>query len=417
MPRGLLPPLDAPRHSSLSTSRKHLLLPLAVVFAATVVLAFLYWLQSRTAFFYDSRFDQKKLPPLAFTFPKSAPAHLGDAFARWALSDSVRQDLWAIVEGAPISAPSGRRFLALTVVNEGMIGFASNMICSFQLAGIPSNYHFFIALDKVARDAMSNLNAQVLLFDTGNFTADAVNNHRLVDFYDIVKVKPTFIHQLLLWNVDAIPVDADMVFFEDAFALFRDSTDFETQCDSKEYFRIPYENDSVAWQVNLGFYKLHATSVVMKLMPIWLEKMYGIPKIQDQSALRRILRPCPTRWLNNETAIVDVRELFPGDPEAENITLRFLDPMLVTNAGGLWQEGKRDWREEAKRRRIKRPIAIHFFHIGYIKSKLDLIKRNDLWFVQDDGKCLKKPPSAAVEWPLWNAKSSAKNADGKAPVQ
>jgi hypothetical protein len=241
-----------------------------------------------------------------------------------------------------------------------MIVFASNMICSFQLAGLPRNGHFFITLDANAFKAMRALNAQVILFDTGNFTGDAVNNKRLIEFYDIVKVKPTFMHQLLLWDVDAMPIDAGMVFFEDALKLFTDSTHFETQCDSKFFYRIPYDNDSVAWQVNLGFYKFHPNPVILKLMPVWLEKMYTVPKRQDQSALRRILRPCPTGWLNNDTVIVDVHELFHNDTSAGNITLPFPDPMLVTNADGLWQEGQEDWRDEAKRRKIKRPMAIRF---------------------------------------------------------
>jgi hypothetical protein len=311
----------------------------------------------------------------------------------------VQEQLWTFVQAAPVSPKTHRPFLALTVVNVGMIGFASNMICSFQLAGLPSNGHFFIALDQKTFEAMRTLNAQAILFDTGNFTGDAVNNRRLIEFYDMVKVKPTFIHQLLLWDVDAMPIDADMVFFEDVLKLFHDATDFETQCDSKEFYRIPYDNDSVAWQVNLGFYKIRPTPVILKLMPIWLEKMYSVPKMQDQSALRRILRQYPTRWLNNDTAIVNVSELFQNDP---NITLRFLDPMLVTNAGGLWQEGEENWRAEAKRRKIKRPMAIHFFHIGHLGWKMDLIVQQDLWFVRPNGRCVTKVPKGAVEWPLWN---------------
>jgi hypothetical protein len=110
----------------------------------------------------------------------------------------VREQLWTFVRATSVSPTTHRPFLALTVVNVVMIGFASNMICSFQLAGLPRNGHFFIARDANAFKAMRALNAQVILFDTGNFTGDAVNNKRLIEFYDIVKVKPTFMHQLLL---------------------------------------------------------------------------------------------------------------------------------------------------------------------------------------------------------------------------
>jgi hypothetical protein len=76
--------------------------------------------------------------------------------------------------------------------------------------------------------------------------------------------------------------------------------------------------------------------------------------------------------------------------------------MLVTNAGGLWQEGKEDWKAEAKRRKITRPMVIHFFHMGYTTSKLSLMRDEKLWFVRDNGKCVGSQPQGAVNWPLWN---------------
>jgi hypothetical protein len=361
------------------------------------VIALSAWLQMRVKFYRD-----KRLSPQIFTFPETAAlAHVHANFSRWAVPDSVKQQLWDFTQRAPLNPRTGHRSLALTIVNEGMIDFASNMICSLQLANVSSNSHFFIALDRKAYRSMLRLNAQVLLLEGGNFTGDAVNNKRIVEFYDIVKVKPTFIHQLLLWGVEPIPIDADVVFIENVLDMFTDSADFETQCDSKEYFRIPYWNDSCPWQLNLGYYKLHPTPVIMRLMPVWLTKMYNVPKMQDQSALRKLLRPMPTRWLNNDTIVVDVRGLFGNDPVARNITFRFLDPMLVTNAGGLWQEGKQGWKKEAKLRNIRRPRQIHFFHIGYITSKRNLIKEKELWFVQDRGDCVKRQPKGVVEWPLW----------------
>jgi hypothetical protein len=124
--------------------------------------------------------------------------------------------------------------------------------------------------------------------------------------------------------------------------------------------------------------------------------------MHEQSALQRILRQGRSRWLSNDTAIVDLRKLFGNDPDPRNITLRFLDPMLVTNAGGLWKEGEKDWRTEAGRRKIRRPSAVHFFDIGDEASKRSLIVKKDLWFRQNDGQCVKNPPNATIEWPLWN---------------
>jgi hypothetical protein len=140
----------------------------------------------------------------------------------------------------------------------------------------------------------------------------------------------------------------------------------------------------------------------MKLMPIWLSKMFVAPKLQDQSVLRRLLKPFPTRWLNEDTVIVSTSGLFPDDPDAANFTVRFLDPMLLTNAGGLWQEGRENWTAEAKRRGVRRPKLIHFFHMGFIKEKIALIKEQGLEFVTSSHQCLKQQTRAAREWPLWN---------------
>jgi hypothetical protein len=106
-----------------------------------------------------------------------------------------------------------------------MADLAENMICSFQLAGLPPNGHVFIALDRPTLEAMRHLGARAILFDKEEFAGDAAHSRKLIDFYDIVKVKPTFVHQLLLWNVDAITIDADMVFLEDALSLFHDLAD------------------------------------------------------------------------------------------------------------------------------------------------------------------------------------------------
>jgi hypothetical protein len=45
--------------------------------------------------------------------------------------------------------------------------------------------------------------------------------------------------------------------------------------------------------------------------------------------------------------------------EGKSITIRFLDPVLITNAGAVWKDGQTDWRAEALRRKIRRPKLIH----------------------------------------------------------
>ena len=150
-----------------------------------------------------------------------------------------------------------------------MIDFIVNSLCSMQLVGIPKNHRVTVALDEESYNALLKINEPVVLLKS-HFTKKAVNNKNIHDFYSIIKVKPTILHQFLLWDVEPIVVDADTVFLENPFQIFNDEADFEVQCDSKEYYQIPYNTIPVPWQVNLGFFKVRPTEAVMKFMPIWL---------------------------------------------------------------------------------------------------------------------------------------------------
>jgi hypothetical protein len=148
-----------------------------------------------------------------------------------------------------------------------------------KLVGIPRNSHFFFCLDLASYIALSALGWQAILIGEANFTSVAVNNSEIVEFDDILKVKPTLAYQILLWEVEVIVADADIVFLENPLGEFTDKADFEVQCDSMVLFRIPLDQKEVNWQVNLGFFKVQPKKQVLKLIPRWLNVMYDIPKI------------------------------------------------------------------------------------------------------------------------------------------
>ena len=330
-------------------------------------------------------------------YPSTQPAHLDANFEAWSIPAEAKSKLWDAVKNSPINEKTGRHCIIYSVANEGMIDFILNSLCSMKLVGIPRNYHVTIALDQESYDAISKIDEPVIYLKS-NFTKQAVNNRKLIDFYNIIKVKPTILHQFLLWNVEPILVDVDSVFLQNPFHVFNDEADFEVQCDSKIYYQIPYNEYPVPWQVNLGFFKVHPTKTVMKLMPFWLTRMYNASKVHDQSSLRKVLKPYPTFWINNDTISVDARSLIEDD---QNLTFRFLDPMLIANAGGLYQDGKRNWKKEAKRRKITRPEFIHFFHCGSVGEKLGYMKKNKLWFINQTFQCLSEQPEGAVTFKVW----------------
>lgn len=329
---------------------------------------------------------------------QTSPANIDDKFINWSIPNEVKQKLWESIIRSPINNKTGRHTIIFSIANAGMIDFIVNSLCSMQLAGIPKNNRITIALDDESNEALLKIDEPVVLLKS-NFTKQAVNNKQIHDFYSIIKVKPTILHQFLLWDVEAITVDADTVFLKDPFHIFNDEADFEVQCDSKELFQIPSNVEPVPWQVNLGFFKVRPTEAVKKFMKIWLLKMYNAPKNAMQSMMRRTLKPYETHWVNNDTVFVNTSELL--GIEYPNLTFRFLDPMLITNAGGLYLDGAKDWKKEAKRRKIEKPEMIHFFHIGKNSHKASLIRRKKLIFHDENYKCSKNQPDGAINFSTW----------------
>lgn len=331
-------------------------------------------------------------------YPSTSPAHLDDIYSQWSIPEETKIKLWKAVKKSPINKKTGRHTIIYFIANAGLTNFIINSLCSMKFAGIPKSNYVSIALDQQAYDAISKIGEPVVLLQS-NFTKKAVNNNQIVDFYNIIKVKPTILHQFLLWNVEPILVDADTVFLENPFHVFNDESDFEVQCDSKEYYRIPNNINPPPWQVNLGFYKVHPTETVLKFMPFWLKRMYNASKVHDQSSLRKVLKNYPTFWINNDTISVHTSRLLGDD--FPNLTFRFLDPMLITNAGGLYQEGAEDWKKEAKLRKIDKPEFIHFFHVGRNSEKLMYMMENELWFIDDQNKCKTQKPKGAIKFMAW----------------
>ena len=340
-------------------------------------------------------------PTPIIPLPETAKAHVNDNFSNWSIPLRTQIELWNIVQESPINEKTKRHFILFSVANAGMKEYIINSICSMKIAGIPKNFHVTIALDEEAYMSVKKIDANVVYFHS-NFVRKAVNNRQIIDFYNIVKVRPTILYQLLLWDVEPIMVDSDTVFLSDPLHLFNDEADFEVQCDSKEYYKIPYNKYPVPWQVNLGYYKLHPTPSVLKLMPIWMEFMYKSPKVNDQSALRKILKKYPTFWLDNgsnDTVIVDTKSILGS--KYPNLSFRFLDPMRIANAGGLYQDGKDFWRNESKKIRLDKPEFIHFFHIGHISQKMNTMKENNLIFFDGNQVCLKDSPHGVKEFYVW----------------
>jgi hypothetical protein len=186
-----------------------------------------------------------------------------------------------------------------------------------------------------------------------------------------------------------------VVFLGDYFHLFDkdNQSDFQVQCDSKE---VPWirKNSSIQWSINLGFYQVFPTESIPKLIPIWFNKMYLESKNNDQKTLKSLIRKLPSKWTTDVSFRVDTSKLLGKNT---SISVRFLDPMLAVNPGGLFQEVSDLWKKESKIRNISTLILCHFFHLGSNKLKSLHMKQIHWWFLKNN-KCLNRYPNRMKLW-------------------
>ena len=325
-------------------------------------------------------------------FRETDLANVKYEYSKWALPKEFLQELWDFVQKSPKNPSTNRHELMFTVVNKGQVDFSENWFCSLKRTNPKKNSFVIIALDEESYKDLKKLDAPTIRLRS-NFTKKSVNNMEIVDFYDIVKIRPTILHQLLMWNCETILSDSDIVFFSDPHKLFTGGAEFEAQSDSKEFFDYkPYEKKNpLFWKVNLGFYKVIPTPGVLSLMKEWLVRCYLTPKLVDQSALKRILTENCDAYNDNDGVLSE-------HTEHGKIKIRILDPMLAVNAGGIYLDGKEASKNEAKRRNINVPVLCHFFHLGRASEKKKLMVDNNQWFVKN-GKCVLPHGNP---FPAWN---------------
>ena len=323
-------------------------------------------------------------------YPTTNPAHINDSYINWSIPDSTKTQLWNFLQKAPQNKETGRQYIYISLANFGAAEFLINCLCSMQKVGIPKTHRISIALDQETFDAISAIGEHVILLPSP-FSSKLVNNHHYVEFCNVVKFKVIILYQLLLWNIEPIFFDADIVFMDNPISIFRNDIDFQVQYDSKTSFRLPSYEIPVPWEVNLGFFKILPTPAVLKFMPIYCEYLLRSPKNRMQSSFRKVLITSPAKWLNNDTITMDTSSL----------TMRFFDPMLVTNPGAVFFDSRHNVTREAWRRNLTRPYIIHLFHLGENAYKKLTLKRKLLIFYDDNLKCRAKAPEGFIQFSTW----------------
>ncbi|OHT14855.1 hypothetical protein TRFO_14825 [Tritrichomonas foetus] len=312
-----------------------------------------------------------------------------------------------ILSKAQINLQTNRTVMMFSVVNAGMIDFILNMLCSMKLAEIDPKDHVTLALDEESYKAVTDIGMQAILITKKNFSKNAVNNRHIQDFSDIVKMKLVAMHQYLNWGVEPILIDVDIIILEDPRVTFNDEADFEVQCDSQYVYKFPLDNTTEPiWEINLGFYKVKPSQLVLEITEQWISRIFQSSSSLMQPTFKQLFMNQEKRWITDDTFEIETSQHFQS--ENRTLKIRYLDPILISNAGGVFNEGKDSWKKEANRRRIKRPKLIHFFHIPFIRQKRKLIKSTDLLFTSQNDTCIAQKTDSSINFPIWNQKMKKK---------
>jgi hypothetical protein len=309
----------------------------------------------------------------------------------WQIPRSVFDQIRQAVDDAPINPRTGRRFITFSVANAGHIRFALNLLCTFKIVKFPMSHHFMISLDDILHGNVSKLGWRSILLPS-NFTGRAVTLKKKVSYCSIIKVKPVIAYLLLLMDVEPIIIDTDVAVLESDFLeQFTDAADVECQCDSNLAAKIPSDVKPPFWQVNMGFVKFHPTRPVMKFMPRWLNESFRRLRITEQRVFQDMLIRKRRSWINSDTFRI----------KRSGMTIRYLDPVLISNCGLLYRNGTDIVKEEALRRGIWRPKLVHCFHVSLIREKIALMKHVGLYYEKNRG-CLLEQKPRCVHWDVWH---------------
>lgn len=284
---------------------------------------------------------------------------------------------------APINDKTGHKFLIIIATSSGPhLWYTLNYYCSIRLQ-IPSNYYLFISLDYKAYDELSKRGAPTILY------SDTVPK------YEITYLRMHVVYQLLLWNIDVLMTDSDMVYFNNPLPLFNNESDFEV---SYEYliFLHDYKNHD-GFYGNLGFWKVIASSRTIKFIKnllFWCCKVHS----HDQAAFHAYLSTQKGNWISDSVFVYNLTDL------NMSFSIHYLDNLQITLSNSIYcHQNRKKFTKEALRRKIYMPIIYHVAWYWPTRKASSFYEKN-AWFVNfpDSKDCKKVPPNGTLLF--WDSK-------------
>ena len=280
-------------------------------------------------------------------------------------SDFVSQ-LWKAVQRSPINNATGNHKMMFSIFDKRHLVLAKNLHCSSVSAGIPAGFHVFIALDVPSYRSFQEIEPSVMLYDV---------EARKFGYEQCCKTKLFIQYQLLLWSVESVICDDDLVFLRNPMGLFQTDVDFEfaSECASPTFdSRYRYH------EFNAGFVHVRPSEVSVLLYEQWILHTVPNHKLLDQEALQHMMKPLKISC-RFELQTYQIEKLI-GRPAT--VVFRYFHPCDVAN-GGILMLRWHDFRKELAARNWTQPYAVHLAWISQ-QQKIPALKRYGLFFLDGD---------------------------------
>lgn len=296
-------------------------------------------------------------------------------------------------------------------INQKMLPFAENMICSLRKINFdPKHVVFWTLGDEVGttlRDWGLNTFHDPSLYGTTNFTGLSYDSE---EFKHMMLERPKFFKRFLSTGLDILFLDTDIIFYDDPFKLVDQSVDLIIGSDSREFFGPrgtagePFGDldrlGDIVPPVCAGSFWMKSNKHTIKLFQIMEDVFEGDPSVvhlrdkgltDDQRGFdvllndgrARLVQPFPDGFTFDSQLVVN------SDLEASKLDVRIYDQALMAS-GHLFLNHHEQYLEYLARlnRRGVEKVAIHLNWYTGDLPKIEGAKKMGIWQLGDDGQCM-----------------------------
>lgn len=265
---------------------------------------------------------------------------------------------------SPVNSKTGNHILMFTIFDCRQAELAANLLCSSRAVGVPANLHVFIALDKQAQEKLLPHCPNVLLCDVSG---------RGYKYDEFCRLKMFVQYRLLLWGVETVVCDDDVVILRNPIELFRQQSHFElsTECQAAA-FGASYSYD----RFNVGFMRAIPTVASISAYEYWIRSAVPTHTVLEQDVIQRVMKPLKISGNSN----IQKYRL----PTGQRVVFRYYEPTDVVN-GGLLRDNRLALVRHLRRRGSEKPFVVHEAWIGPAQ-KIPFLKSMGLWFLVS-GRC------------------------------